>query len=141
EYFNALGIPVIRGRAFTNDDRSSAERYIMLSSLLVSRLFGSEDPVGQRVQPVPDGPWFNVAGVVANVKNAGLSGNDEPEYYLLRRNIADDWNSRSDASAVIVIRTSLSAEALAPWVTSQIAQFDPTVPVEVQTLNESVGKV
>ena len=141
EYFNTLGIPVIRGSGFKNEDRASSERYIVLSSLLLSRLFGSEDPIGQRLQPVPDGPWFTVSGVVANVKNAGLSGNDEPEYYLLRRNIAADWNSRSDASAVIVIKTSLSPEALAPWVTSQVAQIDPTVPVEVQTLSENVSKL
>jgi predicted permease len=141
EYFNTLGIPLVRGRAFKNEDRTSGERYIILSSLLASRLFGREDPVGQRLQPVPGGPWFVVSGVVANVKNAGLSGSDEPEYYLLRRNVADDWNSGSDASAVIVIKTSLSQEALAPWVTSQIAQLDPTVPVEVQTLSENVSKL
>ncbi len=76
-------------------------------------------------------------GVVANVKNAGLSGEDEPEFYQLRRNLTEDWN----ANAILVVKTSLRPEAVAPWVRSQIAQIDPTVPVEMETLAQTVSKL
>jgi predicted permease len=137
DYFNALGIRIVRGQDFTEDQRTSSERFVVLSSLLASRLFGDEDPVGQRVQLVPDGPWNTVLGVAANVKNAGLSGADEPEFYKLRRSVADDWNQGN----TMVLKTSLPAKATAPWVRSQIAQIDPTVPVEIEALNESVSKL
>jgi predicted permease len=137
DYFDALNIPIVRGQGFTEEQRTSSERYLILSSLLASRLFGIENPVGQHVQLVPDGPWYTVLGVAANVKNAGLTGADEPEFYRLRRSIADDWNPWS----VMVLKTSLPPASIAPWVRAQIAQIDPTVPVEIETLAESVSKL
>jgi predicted lysophospholipase L1 biosynthesis ABC-type transport system permease subunit len=110
---------------------------VILSSLLASRLFGAEDPVGQRVKPVPDGPWYTVSGIAANVKNAGLTADDEPEYYRLRRDLAEDWTS----DAVLEVKTTLRPESLVPWVRSQIAQIDPTVPVGIDTLAEHVSKL
>ena len=97
DYFSALQIPIVRGRDFTEEQRTSQERFLILSSLLASRLFPNQDPVGQRIQPVPKGPWFTVQGVAGNVKNAGLTDPDEPEFYELRRNQPDDWTSAPTA--------------------------------------------
>jgi putative ABC transport system permease protein len=137
DYFNALGIPIVRGQAFSEEQRSSTEHLLILSSLLVSRLFSNENPIGQPVQPVPNGPWYTVLGVAANVKNGGLSGADYPEFYRLRRSVAADWTPWN----VMVIRTSQSPTAATPWVRAQIAQIDPTVPVQIETLAESVSKL
>jgi predicted permease len=136
EYFTSFDIPIIRGQAFTQDERTSNGRLVILSSLLASRLFGSQDPVGKRVQ-LGEGPWYTVSGIAANVKNGGLAGEDEPEYYRLRRNLAEDWND----DAVIVMKTALNPERTAPWMRSQIAQLDPTVPVEIDTLSQTVSKL
>jgi predicted permease len=137
EYFKALNIPIVRGQGFTEEQRSSNERLLILSSLLAGRLFGDENPIGQHLRPVPGGPWFTVLGVAANVKNSGLAGVDEPEFYELRGNVTEDWN----AWDVMVLKTSLPTAGLAPWVRTQIAQIDPTVPVEIETLGESVSKL
>jgi predicted permease len=137
EYFNALNIPILRGRDFTDQDRTSTRQFLVLSSLLASRLFGEQDPIGQHVQPVPNGPWYTVVGVAANVKNAGLSGEDEPEFYRLRRCVASDWNPWT----AMVLKTSLSPDATAPWVRAQIAQIDPTVPVDIDTLTQTVNRL
>jgi predicted permease len=137
EYFTALDIPILRGQAFTQEERTSSDHFMILSSLLAARLFDGENPVGKRVQLTLNGPWYSVSGVAANVKNAGLSGEDEPEFYQLRRNLTEDWN----ANAILVVKTSLRPEAVAPWVRSQIAQIDPTVPVEMETLAQTVSKL
>jgi ABC-type lipoprotein release transport system permease subunit len=110
---------------------------LILSSLLASRLFGNENPVGKHLQLGPNGPWYTVVGVAANVKNGGLTGADDPEFYRLRRSMAEDWTFWN----VMVIRTSQSPTATAPWVRAQIAQIDPTVPVNIETLAESVSKL
>ena len=138
-YFNALDVPIIRGRAFTEDQRTSKELGIIISNALGSRLFPQQNPIGQHVQLVPNGPWFTVQGVAADVKNGGLNGADEPEYYRLRRNMAEDW--QSFPSAVFIVKTELAPQAVAPWVQSQIAAIDPTVPVEIASLRERVGKL
>jgi predicted permease len=137
DYFNALGIPIVRGQSFSEEQRKSNERFVILSSLLAAKLFGNENPVGQHVQLVPEGPWYTVQGVAGNVKNEGLSRADDPEFYRLRRSIADDW----DQWNVMVLKTSLSPAAVGPWVRGQIAQIDPTVPLEIETLSESVSKL
>ncbi len=136
-YFNALDIPIVRGRGFTDGQLTSSDHFLILSSLLASRLFPNQDPIGQHVQPVPGGPWFTVQGVAANVKNTGLNTADEPEFYRLRRNLPEDWESAS--SAVLILKTTLPPKAIAPWVQSQIAQVDPTVPVEIETLGKRVS--
>ncbi len=137
EYFSALEIPIVRGQGFTAQQRTSTDHLLILSSLLATRMFGADDPVGKRVQPIPNGPWYLVVGVAANVKNAGLTGADEPEYYRLRRDLAEDWNS----DAALVLKTSLDPGAAAPWIRTQIAQIDPTVPVQMETLSQQVSKL
>jgi putative ABC transport system permease protein len=138
-YFSALHIPIVRGRNFAEEQRTSKERFVILSSLLAARLFVGQDPVGQRIQPVPNGPWFTVQGVAANVKNSGLTDSDEPEFYELRRDLPEDW--ASSPTAVLSMRTTTSSRALESWVRAEIAQIDPTVPVEIETMGERVQAV
>lgn len=71
------------------------------------------------------------------MKNAGLDAPDEPEYYRLRRNLPDDW--QQSPSAVLILKTTTTPKAFVPWVRSQIAHIDPTVPVEIGTLSERVS--
>jgi hypothetical protein len=137
QYFNTLDIPVVRGQAMTEEQRTSSERLVILSSMLASRLFGNKDPIGKQIQPVPNGPWYSVAAVAADVKNAGLTGEDKPEFYQLRRNLQEDWNDDS----AMVLKTSLPPKGAALWVQSQIVQIDSTVPVEIETLTEGVSKL
>ncbi len=137
DYFKALDIPILRGQNFTEAQRTSTERSLILSSLLASRLFPNLDPIGQHIQPVPNGPWFTVQGVAKDVKNAGLDAPDEPEFYQLRRNRPDDW--QQFPSAFLILKTTTPPKSLVPWVRSQIAQIDPTVPVEIETLTERVS--
>ena len=136
-YFSALNIPITHGQAFTEAERNQTEQGIILGSLLASRLFGQEDPVGKRVQATPNGPWYTVRGVAANVKNAGLTGNDEPEYYRLQRNVPEDWN----ADGVLVVKTALDPEGSLPWIRAQFANIDPTLPVEAATLRRQLSEL
>jgi predicted permease len=139
DYFSALNIPIIQGRPFNEEQRTSSERAIIISRSLAGRLFGNEDPIGHQIRAHQGDSWYTVQGVAADVKNGGLTGADEPEYYRLRRNVVDDW--QSVPSAALVLKTSLSPSALAPWVRSQIAQIDPTVPVDIETLDERVASL
>lgn len=137
DYFKALSIPIVRGQNFNEAQRTSSEHFLILSSLLASRLFPHQDPIGQHLQLQPNGPWYTAQGVAAEVKNAGLDAPAEPEYYRLRRNLPDDWQQAP--SAVLVLKTTLPPKSIAPWVRSQLAQIDPTVPVEIETLGERIS--
>ncbi|MGB7548369.1 MAG: ABC transporter permease [Terracidiphilus sp.] len=148
DYFHALNIPMIQGRTFTEGDRRSNESLVVISRLLADRLFPGENPIGQRMKTGRNGPWDTIIGVAENVKNGGLTGQDEPEFYVLRHSVAQDWGGRapvgeemSGAAPLMIIDAILPPKTVATWVRSQIAQIDPTVPVEFETLNEQVSKM
>lgn len=64
-------------------------------------------------------------------------GADEPEYYRLRRYRAEDWNG----AAVVILRTALPAETMGRWIRGQVAELDPTVPVEIETVSERIHRL
>lgn len=141
DYFRALDIPVVRGRGFSEEDRTSTQPLVVLSRLLAARLFPGRDPVGKWVRMIvidPNGPRFTVVGVADNVKNSGLTEQNEPEIYFLRRNAVNDWGGRVP---MMVIDSALPLDTVMPWVRSQIASLDPTVPVEMKTLNRTIGNL
>ena len=138
DYFRALNIPIVRGRGFAEHDRGTSENLVVLSRLMAARLFPGEDPVGKSIQKGQGGIWLKVAGVAENVKNNGLTQQDDPEVYCLRRSVALDWGP---PAPVMIVDAVLPPRTLAPWIRSQIARLDPTVPVEIETLNRSVSKL
>jgi putative ABC transport system permease protein len=104
-----------------------------------SSLFPNQDPIGQHVRLTPNGPWYAVRGIAADVKNGGLTSVDQPEFYQLHRDLADDWQQSPSQS--LILKTTLAPKAIAPWVQSAIAQIDPTVPVDIETLHERVNQL
>ncbi len=145
-YFRVLDIPIVQGEGFSDEDVTSSGRPVVLSQTLSQRLFGERTSVGERVQfdgPGSDTPWYTVVGVAANVKNGGLTGEEMPEYYKLRRNRSDGWDANGTwtRTEVVVVRTSLPAEATARWIRSQVAGLDPTLPMDIATLKQRVSKL
>jgi predicted permease len=138
-YFRALDIPILRGRAFTDADAASKDHFLILSSQLAARMFPNEDPIGQRIRPDQNGPYYLVIGVAANVRNGSLTAENLPEYYRLLRNNAEDWNGNGQET--LIIRSALPTAAIAPWVRQQIAAIDPTTPVDLETLAAEVSKL
>jgi putative ABC transport system permease protein len=147
EYFRALDIPIVRGEGFRDEDLGSSDHFVVLSQQLAELLFPGEDPIGKRLNfdhvSFPDAPWYTVAGVAANVKNGGLTGEEGPEFYRLRRSREEDWAGRGvwGQTAVIVVRSSLPPAETSRWIRSQVAALDPTLPVDIATLRERVSKL
>jgi putative ABC transport system permease protein len=137
EYFRALSIPILQGRGFTEADRASSDHFMIISHSLARYTFQNEDPIGHHVQPGLEGPWYTIVGVAGDVKNGGLTGADEPEYYRLRRNAPEDWSR--DAS--LTVATSIAPAAVERWIHAEVAAMDPTVPVVTETMSQRVSKL
>ena len=130
-YFRALDIPILKGQGFSEEELSSSGRFVVLSKLLADRLFPEEDPIGRQIQlPKLTGPLYTVVGVAQNVKNGGLAGEDEPEYYRLRRNRAEDW----DGTSAILLKTSLPPQIASQWMRAEISAVDATTPFTIETM-------
>jgi predicted permease len=144
-YFRVLQIPIIEGPGFSDEERQSNGNFIILSKLLAARLFPQGDVIGQHIKfesfapyLTTDGPVFTVAGVAGNVKNDGLAGQGDPEFYTLKSDRhPDSWGSHH----VFLLETELPPAVVAEWVRTQIAQLDSNAPVEMDRLSEGVSKL
>jgi predicted permease len=135
-YFAALGIPILRGRGFAEKDRDPQQNSVIFSQTLARRMFSGEDPLGKQIRPGRTGPWLTVVGVAGNVKNNGLAGGDDPEYYEVRKHAGDGVGR----SAAAIIRTSLNPRLTATWVRAEVAALEPTLPVEIATMQQRVSR-
>jgi len=144
DYFGVLQIPIVAGRPFTEEDRINGSNGIILSQLMAARLFPNENAVGKHLRYATFQPYFSlgkevftVVGVAGNVKNAGLTGQDDPEYYEVRINRPESWNRHT----VVLIETALPVTSLERMVRARIAQIDPNVPVEMERFSATVDKL
>ena len=147
EYFSLLRIPVIRGRAFNEFDRSPAAHSIILNQALAQRLFPNGEAMGKTVEFRTDrdvlSASFTVVGITANTQNQGLGGKVAPEYYMVRRHTDKDvvFNYPDSQRVSILVRSALAPQAMAQELRSSVASLDPTVPVDVNTLEQKVARL
>jgi putative ABC transport system permease protein len=82
-YFQALGIPLIRGRAFTPRDSEQSQMVAVVDDAFVTRHFPNEDPLGRGID-IGNGTdgFYEIVGVVGNVHYGGLDANPNPTMYV-----------------------------------------------------------
>ncbi len=144
-YFAAMGIPIRRGRAFTELDRGAEARSVVLSETLARLMFPGEDPLGRHIQRGPQGQWFTVVGVATDARNAGAEKASGPEYYFVRKSVADvTWANQEPPlgwrGAVAVVRTPVDPKLAASELRSVFASLDPTLPVEITTMRDRLDR-
>jgi putative ABC transport system permease protein len=129
-YFETLGIPLIRGRAFSDADAAGTLPITVVSEAMVRRFWPDEDPLGRRVRlDTRDDPeWLEVVGVVGDIRY-GFGNVQAVEYYRLF-----EQSPRSTQSIAVKVRPG------APDPTTDIErivhEMDPTMPVGVRSLEE-----
>ncbi|HEY1341149.1 MAG TPA: ABC transporter permease [Bryobacteraceae bacterium] len=80
DFFRALGIPLMRGRYFTEHDNSKSKPVVVVSDGFVRRFLPNQDAVGKRLKY--NGVWMEIVGVVGNVKYLGLTLDTDPAFYV-----------------------------------------------------------
>jgi putative ABC transport system permease protein len=84
EYFNAMGIPLRNGRAFTLQDARSPSESVIVNEAFEKHYFPGQSTVGKRIRLMARGAearWQTVVGVVSDVRQSGLAGDIMPEVY------------------------------------------------------------
>jgi putative ABC transport system permease protein len=137
-YFPALGIPILRGRGFREEDRSPAERPVILSEALARKLFSNgEDPMGKSFRFASQNDWRTIVGIAGDVKNNGLATPADPEFYIPWKNETDGYFR----SAHVIIQSAINPQAIAQWIRSETSAIDPTVPVTIEGMKTRVVKL
>ena len=134
-YFSTLGIPVLKGRTFTDHDDEQAQKVAVVNQILAQHLWPGEDPIGQQV-PLMDSP-LTVVGVVGNTRHEGLSQDIGGEIYV-------PYLQQLDPSMQLAVRTASDPTSLVSAIRAQVQAVDPAEPIYhvstmEQTLSESLA--
>jgi predicted permease len=119
-YFEAAGIPLRSGRTFTERDRATSVRVVVINETLARTLWPGQNPLGQMI--TTDG-GRQVVGVVADVRHAALETAGGSEMYLPMRQTGDY------AAMQLVVRTALPPDSLAAGLRAALRPLDPNLPV------------
>jgi predicted permease len=138
-YFQAFGIPILRGRAFAESDRA-AQPAVILSESAAQVLFPGQDPIGHTVRLPPADEWAEVVGIAREIRNAGPTREPEPELYALWRRDRSALPSLS-GTAFFAIRTKASTADATAFLKRVAADLDPQLPVTIQPLEEEVARL
>jgi putative ABC transport system permease protein len=131
EYFQALRIPILRGRDFTIGDREDTQPVVIVSQSMARKFWGNEDPIGGRLR-AGDGPWLTVVGVSGDVIHDWFSRRNTPIMYRPLTQAPSDY-------LCAVVRTSGDPAVLAPDVRRALLQVDPDQPVfDVMTMRRAL---
>jgi len=137
-YFETIGVPVLRGRAFTQDDMvpiGEGTIPVLISQRVAEQLWSGEDPIG-RVMTLwagQGGVPGEVFGVVGDMRERGIDADPTLAVYLPY--VAAGWPPD------IVIHTSGEPTAVIPALRSILSEMDPNIPLsDIATLEEMVGQ-
>jgi len=140
-YVSTLGIPLLRGRAFSDTDTEKAPLVAMINAKAATQFFGKGDAVGKRFlfgHPSAKAPkWIAIVGVVADTKMYGLANPSRLEVYLpLRQATRGDMN--------LIVKSSADPAALTSAIRATVAAIDKDQPIfgistMTEVLNDSVS--
>ncbi len=135
-FFNALGIPLLRGRDFTERDGEKGINVAIVNEVLVRQQFPGENPLGRRIRMGGD-MKLEIIGVVGAVHQAGLDQEPLAEVYLPYAGAEGDYGELL-TDAALVVKTAGSPGALAPDLRRAVRAVDPGVPLYKMLTMEQV---
>ena len=127
-YFRTLGIPMVRGRVFTDDDRRESAPVAIVSESTARRYWPGQDPVGKRLRFVADGtwPWVTVVGVARDTRYRELTRSWLTVYFPARQFFFFQAGS-------LVVRSAADPQALALVILQRMQAVEPAVSLSSAT--------
>ncbi|MGO9436657.1 MAG: ABC transporter permease [Terracidiphilus sp.] len=150
DYFRTMGIHLVRGRFFTNDDRPGSQPVVIVSQKFAQKYWPSQDPIGKRLRigtPEMQTPWLSVVGEVADVKFSSPDEVTKEQYYFPLAQIDLDYGTLANPATdlngnggYITLRSSLPPEQMENSLRTTVRSIDPLLPLtQVQTMEQAVS--
>jgi putative ABC transport system permease protein len=132
-YIATMGIPLLRGRNFSDADNEIAPDVALVNSTLARRFFTDGDPIGKRFlwgQPGKDEKWITIVGVVADTRLYGL---DNPA----RLEVYSPYRQRPSADMSLVVRSAVDSASLTSSIRAAVAAIDKDQPIfDIHTMQQ-----
>jgi putative ABC transport system permease protein len=135
-YFATMGIPLIEGRAFTEQDNLDRPWVVVIDQTLARRIFPGQDPIGKHLQ-IPDARQTprEIVGIVGGVRDTGFDQQPRPTIYFPSLQTADQTMS-------LVVRTTLPPDVILPAIKNAIWLVDKNQPLfEVRSMDEIISGI
>jgi predicted permease len=141
-YFETMGIRLMRGRTFTDQDRLGSEPVAMIDENLARQYWPNQDPLGQRIRNGSNSPWKIIVGVVAPVRHSQVAGDESSAegvigaakgvYYF-------PLYQAESAAAFLIARTHGDPTALAATIREAVHAVDPGQPIsDLKSMDQRV---
>jgi len=132
DYFSAMGIPIVKGRAFA--ERDLEQPAFIINEAFARRYFSDEAPLSKRIKLGPAefaNPFLPVVGVAKNVKSLGLQGDERPTLYL---------SYLKQPNMTLVVRAASDPMSLVGAVRGAVQTVDPEQPVyNITTMSDRLA--
>jgi putative ABC transport system permease protein len=119
-YFQALRIPLLRGRNFTEQEVRQSDKVVIVSQQLVDSVFPNEEPLGKRLLTMLGDQPYEIIGVVGDIRHRSLDGQPFPAMYM---------PTRQSGRMNVVIRTQGDPLSIAGAVRKEVREMDPEQPI------------
>jgi putative ABC transport system permease protein len=140
-YFDLLGIPVVRGRAFEDTDDAGRQTVAIINQALADRFFPGEDPIGRRLRIAGDDgrPWSTIVGVAGSVRDQSLHEPVRSMYYMAHAQSAITAGTQT-RSMDLIVRLAGPPETVVGSIRGVLAELDARLPFfRVQTYTEALA--
>lgn len=138
DYASTLGIPLLRGRTFTETDNLSAPKVALVNALFARRFFPNDDPIGKRFmfgRPSADHPpkWYTIVGVLADTRLYGLANPARLEVY-------DSFLQDPTSEMNLIVKSKADPAALTSEIRAAVQSVDKDQPIfAISTMKELVS--
>jgi predicted permease len=136
-YFEAMGIPLRRGRFFNEQDDADKPIAVIVDEYMAAQLWPGQDPIGKRIHIVElqsKDPWQTVVGVVGRVKQDSLDSDPRIAFYLPHTQFPT-------RAMTVALRGSTNPAAMASAVKGELRNLDPDLPTyNVRTMGQRVDE-
>jgi len=130
-YHETMGIPLLEGRGFTEQDKTGAPPVVIINEALAQRLFPNQSALGKRLSLKTNSPGLEIIGVTRSVKHHELTENPLPHFDL------PAMQRGYDSYTNVVLRVNGNATSTIPEVRNVLLGLDPTLDVKDITLMSS----
>lgn len=144
-YLGTMGVPLIRGRLFTPEDRQGTQLVTLVSQSMAKALWPNQDAIGKRIlRGGADAPWRTVVGIVGDVPDAAISAAPLPHCYSPYLQEGDEAVADSIGGSLrtlrVAARSRVNPDGLAATIIDHLHQLDPAVAIsDVVTMQAEVN--
>ncbi|HKP73312.1 MAG TPA: FtsX-like permease family protein, partial [Pyrinomonadaceae bacterium] len=142
-YFRTMGIPLISGRYFTEQDTKDSQPVVMIDEMMVARFFPNTDPLGKRLKiggADNNNPWMQIVGVFKHIKHYSPDEKGRVEIYTPYMQVNPEFFAAANRNLWLAVKTNGDPTALTAAIRNEVLQIDKDQPVSnVGTMEDIVA--